>query len=304
MRDVSRKPSTLRKAVASSSVQMRAETLDLVRAGSGPKGDALAAARIAGILAAKDVSRLVPYCHSVRVDHVAVDFDLRPDAVGITCSVTAVDRTGVEMEALGGASIAALTLFDMLKPVDDTLVIGETRLVRKTGGKSDFKERFERPLRAAVIVVSDSAAAGAREDRAGRAIAERLRENAIEVDETLVVPDDPARVESELRRLIGLGRDLIVTTGGTGLGPRDLTIEAVSRVVERQVPGIAEAMRGHGFARTPRAVLSRTVAGVTGRTLILTLPGSSRGAEESLDAIWPGVLHIFPMIWGGGHPPV
>jgi cyclic pyranopterin phosphate synthase len=303
MRDVHRKPSTLRRAVASSSVRMAPETVALVRAGSGPKGDALAAARIAGVLAAKDVSRLIPYCHPVRVDHVAIDFDLRAGEVAITCCVTAVDRTGVEMEALGGVSIAALTLYDMLKPADDELVIGETRLVKKSGGKSDFKETFEHALRAAVIVVSDSTAAGQREDRSGRAIAERLREHAVEVDDPLVVPDDPERIEAEVRRLVAERRDLVLTTGGTGLGPRDRTIEAVSRVIERPVPGIAEAMRAHGFQRTPRAVLSRSLAGIAGRTLILTLPGSSRGAQESLDAIWPGVLHIFPMMWGGGHPP-
>jgi molybdenum cofactor synthesis domain-containing protein len=237
------------------------------------------------------------------VDHVGIDFDVRADGVAITCSVTAVDRTGVEMEALGGVSIAALTLYDMLKPVDDQLVIGETQLVKKSGGKSDFVERFERPLRATVIVVSDSTAAGQREDRSGRAIAERLRETAVEVAEILVVPDEPARIETEVRRLVAEGRDLVLTTGGTGLGPRDRTLEAVSRVIERPVAGIAEAMRAHGFQRTPRAVLSRSLAGVAGRTLILTLPGSSRGAQESLDAIWPGVLHIFPMIWGGSHPP-
>jgi len=303
MRDVHRKPSSLRRAVASSSVRMRAETIALVRAGSGPKGDALAAARIAGVLAAKDVSRLIPYCHPVRVDHVAIDFELTDESVAISCAVTAVDRTGVEMEALGGASIAALTLYDMLKPVDDALVIGETRLVKKSGGQSDFEERFDQALTAAVIVVSDSTAAGQREDRSGRAIAERLREQAVEVEELLVVPDEPERLEAELRRLVGQKRDLIVTSGGTGLGPRDRTIEAVARVIERPVPGIAEAMRAHGYQRTPRAVLSRSLAGVSGRTLILTLPGSTRGAQESLDAIWPGVLHIFPMIWGGGHPP-
>ncbi len=302
MRDVHRKPSTLRRASASTSVRMRADTLALVQAGSGPKGDALAAARIAGVLAAKDVSRLIPYCHPVRVDHVALEFDLAAGAVGITCSVTAVDRTGVEMEALAGASIAALTLYDMLKPVDQELVIGETRLVSKSGGKSDFTERFERPLRAAVIVVSDSAAAGAREDRSGRALAERLRESAIEVDDVLVVPDEPALIEAELRRLVEQGRDLVLTTGGTGLGPRDRTAEAAARVIEREVPGLAEAMRAHGCQRTPRAALSRSLAGVAGRTLILALPGSTRGVTESLDAIWPGVLHIFPMIWGGRHP--
>ena len=133
MRNVSNKPTTLRTAIASSSVVMSADTLDAVSRGEGPKGDAIPVARTAGIMAAKDTSRIIPYCHPVRVDHVAVDFDVKGDRLAITCAVTAVDRTGVEMEALTGASVAALTVYDMLKPVDKTLVIGETRLEKKKG---------------------------------------------------------------------------------------------------------------------------------------------------------------------------
>jgi len=302
MRDVSRKPTTLRKATATTSVRMAPATLARVRAGDGPKGDALAAARIAAVMAAKDASRLIPYCHPVRVDHVEIDFEVGEGEVGIACTVTAVDRTGVEMEALCGATVAALTVYDMLKPVDAGMVIGETRLATKRGGKSDFVERFAKPLRAAVVVASDSTAAGAREDQSGKAVGARLAEVGVQVAETLAVPDEPDRIEAELRRLVAAGLDLIMTTGGTGLGPRDRTVEATARVIEREVPGITEAMRVHGYLRTPRAVLSRGLAGVVGRTLIVNLPGSSKGVQESLDAILPGVLHIFPMIWGGGHP--
>lgn len=303
MRDVSRKPTTLRKAVATSSVSMAPATAAMVRAGQGPKGDPLPVARVAAVMAAKDTSRIVPYCHPVRVDHVAVDFEVGDDRVDVQCTVTAVDRTGVEMEALCGALVAALTIYDMLKPVDDGLVVGESRLQQKKGGKSDFVEAFERPLRGAVVVVSDSTAAGKRKDGSGRAIAERVAEAGVAVGDVTVLPDEPDAVEAELRRLVATGVDLVFTTGGTGLGPRDLTVEAVRRVIEREVPGIMEAMRVHGFLRTPRAVLSRGIAGVTGTTLIVTLPGSTKGVQESLDALWPALLHIFPMIWGGGHPP-
>lgn len=303
MRDVSRKPTTLRRATATSSVRMAPETVAMVRAGEGPKGDALPVARVAAVMAAKDCSRLIPYCHPVAVDHVDVAFEVGDDGVAIRCSVTAVDRTGVEMEALCGASVAALAVYDMLKPVDDGLVIGETRLESKKGGKSDFVDTFDVPLRAAVIVVSDSTASGARIDRSGRALGDRLAGAGVEVVHTRVLPDEPDLVEAGLRELVAEGIDLVVTTGGTGLGPRDLTVEAARRVIEREVPGIAEAMRSHGTRRTPRAMLSRGVAGVAGRTLIVTMPGSSRGVEESLDAIWPGVLHVFHMMWGGGHPP-
>ncbi|MBL6976229.1 MAG: bifunctional molybdenum cofactor biosynthesis protein MoaC/MoaB, partial [Deltaproteobacteria bacterium] len=289
MKDVSNKPTTFRTAIATSSVKMKPDTAKAVGEGRGPKGDPLPVARIAGIMAAKDATRLIPFCHPVRVDHADVVFDVGDQSVDITCTVTAVDRTGVEMEALTGASVAALTVYDMLKPVDGSLVIGETRLEKKKGGKSDFTETFPRPLKAAVLVVSDSTAAGKRMDTSGRAIQERLEAGGVEVVDRKVVPDEEDRVEAELRRCVADGLDLVVTTGGTGLGPRDVTVEAVSRVVERPVPGIAEAMRTHGFQRTPRATLSRSVAGVTGETLILTLPGSSRGASESLDAVFPGV---------------
>ena len=302
MRDVSRKPTTLRRAVATSFVSMAPATVAIVRGGQGPKGDPLPVARVAAVMAANDTSRLIPYCHPVRVDHVAVDFELEDDGIRATCQVTAVDRTGVEMEALCGAAVAALTIYDMLKPVDDGLVICETRLVQKKGGKSDFIEAFETPLKGAVIVVSDGTAAGTRKDTSGKAISERLREAGVELASSVVLPDEPDLVEAELRRLVAAGVDLVLTTGGTGLGPRDRTVEAVRRVIERDIPGITEAMRVHGYLRTPRAVLSRSVAGVAGRTLIVTLPGSSRGVQESLDALWPGLLHIFPMIWGGGHP--
>ncbi len=314
MKDVSRKPTTLRVAVATCSVRMSASTAEAVRRGEGPKGDPLPVARVAAVMAAKDTARIVPFCHPVRVDHVAVEFEVRvgegaeggqaepTGRVDIRCEVVAVDRTGVEMEALCGAMVAALTLYDMLKPMDDGLVIGEARVVRKKGGKSDFVEKLKRPLRAAVLVVSDSTAAGRRRDTSGRAIVERMREAGIEVGEPVVLPDEQDVVEAELRHLVEEGVDLVMTTGGTGLGPRDVTVEAAQAVIEREVPGIVEAMRVHGFQRTPHAVLSRGVAGVAGRTLIVTLPGSSRGVQESLDALWPAVLHIFPMIWGGGHP--
>lgn len=301
MRDVSRKPSTLRKAVATTFVGMAPATATAVRAGQGPKGDPLPVARVAGVMAAKDAGRLIPYCHPVRVDHVAIEFEVCDDRVGVRCEVTAVDRTGVEMEAMTGAVVAALTLYDMLKPVDGSLWIGETRLAAKTGGKSDFVETFDEPLRGAVVVVSDSTHAGARKDTSGAAIGDIMVAAGVELAGVTVMPDDPGQVEAELRRLVEAGVDLIFTTGGTGIGPRDRTVEAARRVIERELPGVSEAMRLHGYMRTPRAALSRGVAGVAGRTLIVTLPGSERGVRESLDALWPALLHAFPMIRGGGH---
>jgi cyclic pyranopterin phosphate synthase len=300
--DISRKASTLRTAVARAEVRMSAATIGIIQRGEAPKGDPLPVARVAGVQAAKNTSALIPYCHSLTLDFVGVEFALGEAGVTITATARAIHKTGVEMEALTAASVAALTIYDMLKMLDDSLAITEIVLVSKTGGKSDFRDEFETPLRAAVLVMSDSIAAGKKDDRSGRAIVDRLKSEGIEVPDYRIVPDDEALIEQTLRRYADeMHLDLVITTGGTGLGPRDRTPEAMAKLIEREAPGISEALRSYGQARTPRAMLSRGRAGVRGKTLIINLPGSTRGVQESLDALFPGVRHAFGMLAGGGH---
>jgi molybdenum cofactor synthesis domain-containing protein len=180
--------------------------------------------------------------------------------------------------------------------------ISSVALTGKAGGKSDFRESFSRPLRAAVLVMSDSAAAGRKVDASGRLIEDRLKQEGIEVAEYKVIPDDRETIQQDLIRFVEeSGVDLVLTTGGTGFSPRDCTPEATAAVVERFVPGVPEALRAYGQDRNHRSMLSRGVAGIRGRTLIVNLPGSPKGAAESLDALFPGVLHGFKMLWGGGH---
>lgn len=302
MIDVSMKPTTLRRARAQALLRARPDTLERVRAGTVPKGNVLETARVAGILAAKRTSDLIPLCHPIPLTHTSVEFELRDDAIAITASAATVWQTGVEMEALVAASVAALTLYDMLKPLDDSLEIGQVKLVEKHGGKSDYGETFPRPLRAAIVVTSDSVAAGKREDRSGAAAADALVPFPVQVVSRVAIPDDRATIEETLRRLSDEERcDLVITTGGTGLGPRDVTVEATRAVADRDAPGIAEAARGFGQDRSPRAMLSRAAAGLRGRTLIVNLPGSPDGVRESLAALLPGLLHAFRMIAGEGH---
>ena len=155
-------------------------------------------------------------------------------------------------------------------------------------------------LRGAVLTVSDSAAAGAREDRSGPLVAGRLRELGWEVSATRTVSDDHHQIESALREWLSSGElDAIFTTGGTGVAPRDVTPEATRAVIEREVPGLAELMRAQGLKRTRRAVLSRAVAGLAAGKLILNLPGSPRGAAESLDAVADLLPHIVELLRGG-----
>jgi molybdenum cofactor synthesis domain-containing protein len=151
-------------------------------------------------------------------------------------------------------------------------------------------------------VLSDTVSHGKKEDKSGRTIIEKLKKEPVEVIEYKIFPDDFETIRRELIRLSDEKRvDLILTTGGTGLSPRDVTVEATKTVIEREVPGIPEALRIYGFQRTPYAMLSREVAGVRGKTIIINLPGSSRGAAESMDALFPWVLHVFHILKGGEH---
>src|SRR5438132_6168036 len=145
--------------------------------------------------------------------------------------------------------------------------------------------------RAAVVTVSDGVSQGVRDDASGRAVAGVLAGAGFDVGRREVVPDERARIEATLRGLADEGWALVVTTGGTGLGPRDVTPEATRAVIEREAPGLAEEMRAAGRGSTPLAALSRGIAGTRGSTLIVNVPGSERGATESLSAIIPALPH-------------
>ena len=156
----------------------------------------------------------------------------------------------------------------------------------------------------AVLTISDRCSRGEMTDTAGPAVVAILRENWPEADiATALLPDDEDAIAAELMSLCGAGAALVLTAGGTGLGPRDRTPEATRRVIDREAPGLAEAMRSQGAASNKFAWLSRAIAGLKGSTLIVNLPGSKRGAEESLSAIVALLKHGVEVAAGGqGHP--
>ncbi len=157
-------------------------------------------------------------------------------------------------------------------------------------------------LRVAVITISDSVSSGKSEDKSGPAVIARCRELGWEIKSSLVIPDDPPAIREQLRELADSDRlDLILTTGGTGLSPRDLTPEATMAVADRLIPGFAEEMRRKGMEKTPRAILSRAVAAVRHKSLIINLPGSPKGAVESLDALADLLPHSIAIIHGARH---
>jgi cyclic pyranopterin monophosphate synthase len=302
MFDVSSKPDTYRIARAQAILNIHPKTAAQLSAGDSPKGNIIEAAKFAATTGAKKTPDLLPYCHPIPLDHIVVNVSVKSRTVEINVEVKSIWKTGVEMEALTGACIGVLTIYDMLKPVDNSLSIGSVKILNKFGGLGDFGSKREKNMRAAVIVISDSVASGKRIDKSGKFIAKNLKDRGMEVVEYKVLPDDRPFIEKHLKDYSdNLHLDLILTTGGTGIGPRDMTPEATRKVIEKEVNGIAEASRAYGQRRTPLSMLSRGVAGVRGRTVIINLPGSLRAVSEYLDFLFPGVEHAFQMMKGSGH---
>jgi cyclic pyranopterin phosphate synthase len=311
MVDVGEKPVSARRAVAAATVRMRPEVLATLLEAGGPKGDAFVVARLAGIGAAKQTSLLIPLCHPIPLDHLEVELSADREAglVTIRAEARATARTGVEMEALTAASVAALTLYDMAKALQRDIVVERVELLSKEGGRSGSWSRHAAVAappaathEVAVITCSTRAAAGERDDASGPAVIAALRDAGFEVaPEPVVLPDDEDLIAAALIALADGGARLIVTSGGTGLTPGDRTPAATRRVIDREVPGLAELMRAAGIASTPMAALSRGVVGARGTTLIVNLPGSPRGAIESLTAVLPILRHALEQLAGGDH---
>jgi cyclic pyranopterin phosphate synthase len=302
MVNITNKVKTHRTAIASAVVRVsKQETIDAILNKTVPKGDVLEASRIAGLFGVKRTSDMIPDCHPLPVEYTAITHAINGLDIEILVEVQTIYKTGVEVEAMHGASVVALTMYDMLKPIDKGIEILNIRLVSKKGGKSQYKETLKRVVKAAIIVCSDSISAGKKEDRAGQAIREKLQPYQVDVADFCIIPDEVPAIQDKVQALYDDHFDLIILTGGTGLSPRDVTPEAIRPMLEREIPGIAEAMRTYGQEHMPYSMLSRSLGGLKGDTLILALPGSTRGAQESMDALFPYLLHLFKVMEFASH---
>ena len=303
MKNVGMKPESYRVAEAQAILYAPPHCIQLLRDGNTEKGDALKTGRIAGILAAKRTDELIPLCHPLPIYRADIDYVLNDDHVVILATVETIGPTGVEMEALTAASLAGLTLYDMLPPhcEPEDLCLDQCKLLKKKGGKSHFKRTLRQPVSAAVIVLSDTVAAGRKPDTAGKSILDTLTEAGFDPIHYQILPDESEQLKDLVLELTK-SYACIMTVGGTGLGSRDITVDTLEPLLERKLDGLMEAARAFGQKRTPYAALSRGVAGYIDRSLVVTLPGSRGGASESMAAILPALVHLFDVCRDLPHP--
>lgn len=302
MVDITFKTFTLRKAIAGATIKTSsASTIEAIKNGAVPKGNVLEFARASALLAIKKTSDVIPDCHPLPVEFAAINYDFDEMNIHIKVEVHTIYKTGVEVEAMHGASVASLVIYDMLKPIDKNVEISNIRLLEKKGGKSNQKNIDVTDLTAAVVVCSDTVSQGIKEDTSGKILVEALQKQAISNVEYAIVPDDILAIQEKLEIFKNKKCDLLIFTGGTGLSDRDVTPEAVLPFITKEIPGIMEAARNYGQERVKTSMLSRGIAGFSDDMLILTLPGSAGAVKEYFQALFPQVLHVFSVKKGDGH---
>ena len=299
MVDVTDKQTSLRVARAEGKIFLAPETIHKIKDDALPKGNVFTTAKVAGVQAAKKTADLIPMCHQLNLSYVDLEFETSENQITITSLVKTKEATGVEMEALTAVSAAALTIYDMCKAVDKTMTIGEIVMLAKEGGKSNHAVQYRPPV--GIITMSDGVAAGQREDTSGAILKDGFEQMGCAIAQHLLLPDGSEKLEPTIRSWIDSGVELILTTGGTGLGPRDLTIALMEKLFDSRLPGVEQALHAYGRGKITTAALSRLAAGVIGGSIVVCLPGSPGAARDGLTVLVPTIFHAFQMMQGEGH---
>ena len=322
MIDIGEKKDTERRAVASGYFYAQTSTITRIRERTLPKGDVLVLCEVAGIQGAKKTADLLPLCHPLSLTSVRVWHEMANEHIQVFCEAKTVGKTGVEMEALGGVTAALLCIYDLTKGIDPVLRIGEIKLEIKEGGKSGkwihpnhpteiqkeqkLEQKTLNGIRSAILILSDRCSKGEAEDRSGPIAQSWLSAHGAELILNRILPDDQKNLEKELFSILKNEKPaLLITSGGTGVSPRDTTPEAILSVARelggKEIPGFGELLRAEGAHQTKMSWLSRSTAVLIDHTLIVCLPGNPKAVQEGLDTIAHLIPHALYVSEGGNH---
>ena len=301
MIDITHKSNTLRTATAQAIVKVsKQETIQAIHDKTVPKGDVFAMSKAAGLLGVKKTPELLPDCHPMPIEYTGIEYAIEGLDIIIQVTVKTIYKTGVEVEAMHGASIVALNMYDMLKPIDKGIEIHAIKLLEKKGGKSSYPIADVSGLTAGIVVCSDTLSQGIGEDKSGAVIQERMQAYGLQTSYIQIIADDAEQIKNAVT-LLTKENNVVILTGGTGLSKRDITPEAIIPLLDKRIAGAEETIRRYGQERMPYAMLSRSVVGTIGDCLVLALAGSSTGVAESLDAVFPALFHSFKALKGERH---
>ena len=320
MIDVSPKQASFRKAAAFGRIYLGQQAFNRVKNNSLPKGDSRLLAEIAGINGAKGAAQMIPLCHPLMLDHVQCTTHLEDDlkSIAVVCVVSAFAKTGVEMEALAGVNAALLAIYDLCKMIEPALGIGDVRLLVKKGGKKglwkhpdplpswleslDFDEKNNllfAGINVATLTASTRAAKGDYADKSGQNLKKLCEALGATIQTQLICADEPALLEKALNSILQkYDPDLIITTGGTGLSPTDVTPEVLKTLCQKEIPGMGELLRASGAQHISTTWLSRSLAGVVGQTLVIALPGNPNAVTEGVEALKEIIPHAITLVRG------
>lgn len=296
MDDISSNIFALREASAKAIVHLsKPETILAIHENRVPKGNVFEMSKVAGFFAVKNTALNLPNSHPVSIEFTEIEYQIQHLEIHILVKVKSVCKSNLEMEAMHGATIVAMTMYDMLKPIDKGISIQQIQI-------DESPERLSKPenqiaIKAALVVCSNAIFKGIKPDSAGQEILAKLKGQKIHCTSYEVIPDDLQLIRDRAKSLASLNQ-LLIFSGGTGLSRTDITPEALEPLLERKIPGIEEAMRSYGQSRIPYAMFSRSMAGMIGDCMVIALPGSTRGARESLEAIFPHLFHVFKIMKG------
>lgn len=319
MIDVGNKEITHRKAIATGVIRVCPSTLEMIYKGESPKGNILAIAEVAGIMAAKNTANILPLCHPLLLDSVRIWFEIKEEKIHVFCEVNCSAKTGVEMEALVGVNACLLTIYDLAKAVDPVIEIQDIYLQKKEGGKSGIwlhpkvsQDSFEgrstihksltyQGFKVGVGTLSDRASKGLYEDKSGSVLRDFIHKVSASEIFYSVIPDEESALKDLVSRAVEQNVDLVLLTGGTGLSSRDITPDTLKVMATKELTGFGELQRHYGSQYTKSAWLSRASAYVVSKTLIVLFPGSPKAVIQGLECLEELIPHAIRMIRDEDH---
>lgn len=291
MDDSSSWPEAQTKAQAEAKVYFNNGNEKIILHNGNPKTDVITAAKIAGIQAAKRTSDFIPLHHSNTLNWVEVEITAEEKYLKILSTVKAISRSSLEMEALTAASVAALTIVDLSKDSDPGVTIQDLKLVHRTSEKKIISVKTS--LKVGIIVISDRVIAGLAEDEAGRILKEGFKDAGYKMDNYAVISNDSDKLVEKIQDWLEQDIELVVTTGGNGIGPRDITLVSLEPFFDYRLDGVEQTLHSIAQVHNKGFYVDRLAAGKIGKTIVICLPMDPHLAEDALNVFLPNIHQAF-----------